>query len=366
MALLFAPQTYLLNYRSEDPLTWLESLVSNMAVFYLWGVLTPLVWYLGKSLPLEKPNQLLNFSILFILGFPFSLLHLVLLQKTGQSLLNWTKIYQTPIPLSQLAVAMGASNVMLYWAIIIVSQADIYFRKYTEREQFLVKAQLQALKTQLHPHFLFNTLNAISELVYENREEAEKTISRLSELLRFSLKSEQNQEVTLRDELDFLKLYLEIQQTLLQDRLKIIWRILPDTLDACVPNMILQPLVENSIRHGIAPLISGGTIKIIVTQEDQWLTVRICDDGVGINPNNKKTRQFGIGVGNTKKRLRHLYGKDYEFSLMPASEGKGAVAFLKIPFKQSNKKKVYENSHFNRGRYVVGKKTNAAVSEQGF
>lgn len=186
----------------------------------------------------------------------------------------------------------------------------------------------------------------------------------MSELLRFSLKSEQNQEVTLRDELDFLKLYLEIQQTLLQDRLKVVWRVLPDTLDAIVPNMILQPLVENSIRHGIAPLISGGTIKIIVTQEDQWLTVRIFDDGAGIDPNNKKTRQFGIGVGNTKKRLRHLYGKDHEFSLMPASEGKGAVAFLKIPFKQSNKKKVYENSYFNRGRYVIGKETNAAVSEQ--
>lgn len=364
MALLFAPQTYLLNYRGEDSLTWIESLASNLAVFYLWAFLTPLVWSLGKSLPIESPNQVLSFTILFILGFPIALLHLVLLQQTGQSLLGWIKIYQSPIPLSHLVIAMGASNIMIYWAIIIVSQADIYFRRYTEREQYLVKAQLQALKTQLHPHFLFNTLNAISELVYENREEAEKMVSRLGDLLRFSLKSEQTQEVTLRDELDFLRMYLEIQETLMQDRLKVIWRILPDTLDAFIPNMILQPLVENSIRHGIAPLISGGTIKIIATQEDKWLTIRICDNGVGINSKNKKTKQFGIGVSNTKKRLQHLYGKDCEFKFSPAETGRGTIAYLKIPFKQNKQEKVYENTHFNRGRYVIGEETHAAVSEQ--
>lgn len=364
MALLFAPQTYLLNYRGEDSLTWIESLASNLAVFYLWAFLTPLVWLLGKSLPIERPNQILSFSIIFILGFPIALLHLVLLKQTGQSLLGWIKIYQSPIPLSHLVIAMGASNIMIYWAIIIVSQADIYFRRYTEREQYLVKAQLQALKTQLHPHFLFNTLNAISELVYENREEAEKIVSRLGDLLRFSLKSEQTQEVTLRDELDFLRMYLEIQETLMQDRLKVIWRVLPDTLDAFIPNMILQPLVENSIRHGIAPLISGGTIKIIATQEDKWLTIRICDNGVGINAKNKKTKQFGIGVSNTKKRLQHLYGKDCEFKFASAESGKGTIVYLKIPFKQN--KQVYENTHFNRGRYVIGEETSAAVSEQGF
>lgn len=366
MAFLFTPQTYLLNYRAVEPLTWWESLGSNMAVFYLWAILTPLVWFLGKNFPIEKPNQLLSFFILFILGFPIALLHLLLLQQTGQSLLIWIKIYQTPIPLSNLVIGMGASNVMLYWAIIIASQADIYFRRYTEREQFLVRAQLQALQTQLHPHFLFNTLNAISQLLYENEEEAEKTISRLSDLLRLSLKSEQTQEVTLRDELDFLRKYVEIQQTLLQDRLNVIWRILPQTLDAFVPNMILQPLVENSIRHGIAPRISGGTIKIVVTREDKWLILRICDDGLGINSNNKRTKQFGIGVSNTRKRLKHLYGKEHEFNLAPASEGTGTVAYLKIPFKQSKQEKVYENSYFDRGRYVIGEETHAAVSKQRF
>lgn len=365
LAILFTPQTYLLNLRAVEPLTWWESFISNLGIFYIWAVLTPIVWMLGKSFPIEKPRQILSFSVLFILGFPFALLHLVLLQQSSQFLLSWIKIYQTPIPINSLVIGMGASNIILYWVIIMAAQADVYFRRYTEREQFLVKAQLQALKTQLHPHFLFNTLNAISQLLYENKDEAEKTISRLSDLLRLSLKSEQTHEVTLREELDFLRMYLEIQQTLLQDRLEVIWRILPQTLDVLVPNMILQPLVENSIRHGIAPRISGGKIKIIATQEDGWLTLRICDDGLGLHSNNKKTRQFGIGVSNTKKRLKHLYGKDHDFKLMSVSEGTGTVAFLKIPFRQSNKERVNENPYFNSGRYVVGEETHQTLSRQG-
>jgi two-component system, LytTR family, sensor kinase len=364
-AVIFTPQTYLLNLRAVDPLAWWEALVSNLVIFYLWALLTPLVWFLGKRLPIERPRPILSFSLLFILGVPGSLLHLILLQQSGQFFLGWIKLYQTPVPIITLIIGMGASNIMFYWVIIIASQADIYFRRYTEREQFLIKAQLQALKTQLHPHFLFNTLNAISQLVYDNAEEAEKTISRLSDLLRFSLKSEQTQEVTLREELDFLRMYLEIQQTLMQDRLEVVWRVLPETLDAFVPNMILQPLVENSIRHGIAPRISGGKIKIVATREDKWLTLRICDDGIGISQANKRTKQFGIGVSNTGRRLKHLYGKEYKFKIAPATEGEGTVALLKIPFRHSDKEKVYENSYFDSRRYVIGEEAHSALSKQG-
>jgi two-component system LytT family sensor kinase len=254
---------------------------------------------------------------------------------------------------------------MFYWVIIIVSQADIYFRRYHDREQSLTQAQLQALKTQLHPHFLFNTLNAISQLLYENEQEAEKTISQLSDLLRVSLKSEQEHEVKLVEELDFLKMYLDIQQILLQNRLKVIWRILPQTLDAYIPNMILQPLVENSIRHGIAPRASGGTIKIVATQEDKWLTLRICDDGLGLGFHPQQTKQFGIGLSNTKKRLYHLYGEDCDFQLMSAEEGKGTVVFLKVPFKQSDKEKIYENSHLNSGRYGISPQAHSSLFEKG-
>lgn len=365
LACLFAPQTYLLNLRSPVPWTWWDALASNLLIFYIWAILTPMVWRVGKKLPIEKPHQRLNFAIVFCLGLPIALLHLMLLQQLGQALSPWMTVYQMPIPIINLLIGIGATNIMFYWVIIIISQADIYFRRYHEREQSLIQAQLQALKTQLHPHFLFNTLNAISQLLYENEEEAEKTISQLSDLLRLSLKGEQTQEVTLREELDFLRMYLEIQQTLLQDRLKVVWRVLPQTLNAVIPNMILQPLVENSIRHGIAPRLDGGTIKIVVTQEDLWLTVRICDDGIGLYSKSKKTQQFGIGLSNTRERLKHLYGKEHEFQLNPATEGEGTSVFLKIPFRNSDQEKVYENPYFDSGRYAVGAQAHPTLSKQG-
>lgn len=365
LALLFTPQTFLLNANSIIPLSWFEALAFNLTIFYLWALLTPFVWLLGKWFPLENKEKRHNFINLFILGFPVALFHLVLLQQTNYYLLNWSNLYIRTIPLTSLLIGMGATNIMLYWVIIIVSQADIYFRRYHDREQSLVQAQLQALKTQLHPHFLFNTLNAISQLLYESEAEAEKTIAQLSELLRVSLKSDQNHEVTLFEELDFLKMYLDIQQTLLQNRLKVIWRILPQTLDAYIPNMILQPLVENSIRHGIAPRVSGGTIKIVATREDKWLTLRICDDGLGLGFHPKKTKQFGIGLSNTKKRLGHLYGDEHEFQLTSGAEGKGTVVFLKIPFKQSDKENIYENSNPYSGRYGIGAPAHSSLFEEG-
>jgi LytS/YehU family sensor histidine kinase len=221
----------------------------------------------------------------------------------------------------------------------------MYFRKYREREHNLTQAQLQALKTQLNPHFLFNTLNAISELVYENAEEAEQTISKLSELLRLSLKTEQAQEIALCDELEFLRMYVEIQQTLLQERLKVEWRIAPETTFACVPNMILQPLVENSIRHGIAPRRKGGMIKIETARQNGNLILSIEDDGLGVKDETKSSG--GIGLQNTRTRLRHLYGETHEFTLQNRPEASGVSIKIKLPFRENKKKYENENSYFD-------------------
>lgn len=365
LAFLFTPQTFLLNSRSYSPLTWWESLAANMVLFYLWALLTPLVWLLGKKYPLEKKKFKRNFLVLLFFSFPVAFLHILLLQQGNIIFLQWSKNLTNQIPLSSLLTGMGASNVMIFWAIITVCQSHTYFQRYHDREESLVQAQLQSLKTQLQPHFLFNTLNAISQLVYEDGEEAEKMISRLSDLLRLSLKSVQTQEIVLTDELEFLKRYLEIQQTLLQDRLKVIWRIMPETYDAVVPNMLLQPLAENSIRHGIAPRIEGGTIKIVTTREENWLTLRICDDGLGLDSQSKKrTKQFGIGLQNTQKRLKHLYGEDHSFQLKSGENGRGALVFIKIPFKPGKKERTYENPYSDNRRYNVGTKTPPALSEQ--
>lgn len=196
-----------------------------------------------------------------------ALLHIWLFQSVNVLMRAWSNPSQRQAPLWALLVGLGATNIMVYWAIVAVSQAINYFRKYQERELRLSQAELQALRSQLHPHFLFNTLNAIAELVYSDPVGADRSILRLSELLRFSLASEKAQEVTLKEEIEFLEKYVEIHKTLMRDRLNVRLYIDPETLDAAVPNMILQPLVENAIKHGISPRPEGDSYESVGLKE---------------------------------------------------------------------------------------------------
>lgn len=347
LALLFLPQTYLVNLQSPTPLNWLQAFTANSVLFYLWACLTPIVLWLGRLFPLERPRFWRNLTILFVLAFPFAVVHIFLVRAINSLALSFSDDYRSPIPVAALLVGYGATNVMVYWGIIAASQALNYFNRYREREKSLAQAQLQSLKTQLNPHFLFNTLNAISELVYESAEEAERTIAKLSELLRLSLKTERSQEVPLHEELEFLRMYLEIQQTLLQERLKVCWQIAPETLSACVPNMILQPIVENSIRHGIAPRRSGGTVKIESMKKNNLLVLRVRDDGLGLNSNKKSEEADGIGLRNTRSRLKHLYGDEHKFALESSPDEEGVTVVIEIPFAESSKKYDEQDTHFD-------------------
>ena len=345
LALLFTPQTYIINLRAPTPLSVWQAFAANSMLFYVWAGLTPVVLWLGRRLPLERPRFWRNLSVLFFLAFGFAFLQIALVYAANRVFLNWAEDYRSPVPIPALLIGYGATNVMVYWGIIAASQAFNYFSRYSEREKSLAQAQLQSLKMQLNPHFLYNTLNAISELVYDDAEEAEQTISKLSELLRLSLKTEQAQEIALGDELEFLRKYVEIQQILLQERLKVEWQIAPETLFACVPNMILQPLVENSIIHGIAPRRRGGGIKIESVKQNNWLILNVEDDGLGIKDEAKTCG--GIGLQNTRTRLRHLYGESHEFILQNRPETSGVAIKIKLPFRESKKKYDDEISHFN-------------------
>jgi sensor histidine kinase YesM len=223
---------------------------------------------------------------------------------------------------------------MVYWGIVAVSQAVNYFRKYQEREFRLAQAQLQALRMQLHPHFLFNTLNAIAELVYSDPKAADRCILSVSELLRFSLESHRTQEVTLKEEMDFLEKYLEIQKTLMRDRLRVKLNIEPETLDASVPNMLLQPLVENAIKHGISPRPEGGNIEVYARRLDGKLYVEITDDGLGMQEQQDSN---GVGLVNTRERLKHLYGGAQTFNLS-SFPGRGVTIRISLPFKEAENK----------------------------
>jgi LytS/YehU family sensor histidine kinase len=184
---------------------------------------------------------------------------------------------------------------------------------------------------QLHPHFLFNTLNTISALIHESPEEADEMISQLGDLLRVTLETVHVHEVPLTQELDFLKHYLAIEQTRFQDRLRVTMSIEPVTLDAMVPNLILQPLVENSIRHGIALRPEARSIEIKSWQDNGTLRLRVADDGPGLS-SDKLLLKEGVGLTTTRQRLSSLYGTKHDFSLRNSPRG-GLVVELTIPFK---------------------------------
>jgi two-component sensor histidine kinase len=211
--------------------------------------------------------------------------------------------------------------------------ATSFSRATEEREQLearLARAQLQSLRLQLHPHFLFNTLNTVNALISTDSHAAERVISGLSELLRMSLSSASEQEVSLAKELDLLAHYIEIQQIRFQDRLTVNFRIDPEARYALVPNLMLQPLVENAIRHGIAPRAAPGHVMVTATKHDGRLEVSVVDDGVGENP--KADHRDGVGLGNTRARLLSLYGNDHRFEASSAASG-GFAVHIEIPYR---------------------------------
>ncbi len=185
---------------------------------------------------------------------------------------------------------------------------------------------------QLQPHFLFNTLNAISSLLHEDVHAAERVIARLGDLLRYSLRNLGVQEVTLREELDFLQRYLEIEQTRFARRLRLSMSILPETLELMVPNLILQPIVENAIKYAVTPRKNGGRIEITAQRENGALRLVVSDDGPGMPVGKEAAVAEGVGLRNTRDRLQQLYGNQQKFTLSNRPKG-GLEVSIVIPIR---------------------------------
>ncbi|MGI8742402.1 MAG: sensor histidine kinase [Bryobacteraceae bacterium] len=205
------------------------------------------------------------------------------------------------------------TGIIVYFLIFLLDYAIDYYQRYqtelieaAQLQTQLVQAQLQAFKMQLHPHFLFNTLHSISALVQEDPEGAERMIARLSDLLRLSLESTGLQEVPLRKELEFLHLYLEIERTRFEDRLQVRFEIEDEVMDARVPSLILQPIVENAIRHGLLDRTSDGQISIHAARQGSNLSLMVKDNGCGLPP-DVIYRRSGLGPATTRGRLERLY-----------------------------------------------------------
>jgi LytS/YehU family sensor histidine kinase len=217
---------------------------------------------------------------------------------------------------------------MTYCAIVGLSHGVDYYRESRTREKRaaqletkLVEAQLKTLQGQLHPHFLFNTLHAISALIHRDADDADRMISRLSDLLRLTLEHEGTQEVSLKEELEFLQKYLEIEQIRFQDRLTVKFSVQPEVLDARVPTLILQPVVENAIRHGIGPLTGGGLVEVSARADGPMLWMQVRDTGAGLSEDALTALQKGIGLSNTRARLECLYGSRQRFEFSNAQGG---------------------------------------------
>jgi two-component system, LytTR family, sensor kinase len=209
-------------------------------------------------------------------------------------------------------------------------------------EARLAEAQLESLRLQIQPHFLFNALNTVSSLVYENPRAADEMIARLSDLLRLSLRNSDAQEVTLREEIKFLNLYLDVMRARFEERLQVSIEAGPETSDALVPQLVLQPLVENSIRHGVDP--DSGMVKIIVraSRDNGSLLLQVSDCGPGIAQKDVAAAG-GIGLSNTTRRLDQLYGAAHEFKMAGAATG-GLLVEVRLPFHTSTGGKVVEGA----------------------
>jgi LytS/YehU family sensor histidine kinase len=231
-------------------------------------------------------------------------------------------------------------SLMVYSTVVGLSYAIVYYRETQDRavkeaqlETRLVEARLRTLEAELHPHFLFNTLHAISTLVHTNPDAADRMISRLSDLLRITFDRSGSPGVSLQEELEFLQKYLEIEQTRFHDRLTVRFDIDPDTLDAEVPRLILQPLVENAIKHGVSPKPGDGLVQICSRRHGDKLWVEVSDNGVGLSAGARARLRSGVGLSNTRDRLDVLYGPAHSIEFSDGT--KGLAVRLEIPFHRS-------------------------------
>jgi two-component system, LytTR family, sensor kinase len=318
-------------YRLREPIDWGEATLSGFATWSPWLLLAPGLFRLSERFPVEPGRWALSVAVHAPAGVAFAVLHGVLRWSIGP----W--VDTEPLPVNRVIVGQMLIMYMAYLGFVAVDQAVQNYRRFRDRElrasqleSKLAQAQLEVLRMQLHPHFLFNTLHAISTLIHRDPGAADEMLTQLSELLRMTLDNIGVQEVTLREELDFLQRYLAIQQMRFQDRLRVTIDAPADTLDARVPNQALQPIVENAIRHGLDGRPGGGAIEIRARGTESMLQVSVRDDGPGLRVDARPMSGDGIGLANTRARLQQLYGPLAALDLTNHTRG-GTVVTLLIP-----------------------------------
>lgn len=295
---------------------FVHTLLVTMPFWLYWPLVTPLIVWLARREPIEHGRIARGLMVHLLASVVICALHVLIYLKAYHLWFPWPE--REPVPSFGVLAASYLRNrwqfeLLTYWAILGGVLAVRYYREGRERalragalEAQLAQAQLQALRMQLNPHFLFNTLQAISVLVVEQPRSAQRMLTLLGDLLRAVLEGGGRQEIPLREELDFLRRYLEIEQVRFPDRLDVRYEVEPGLDDALVPSFVLQPLVENSIRYAIAPRAERGTLVIGARVTEGVLRLSVRDDGPGF----PALFEEGVGLSTTRARLEKLYGGD--------------------------------------------------------
>jgi two-component system, LytTR family, sensor kinase len=304
---------------------------------FTYAPLTPFVYLLAIRFPIHRNNWRERCLLHLLFGICFTLGHILLKGATPYGYWDpgshdWASAFWDPrahvfraswaVFRSMFLTSIVDDITDAYLVILLVAHAISYYQRSREGElraaqleAQLANARLQTLKSQIQPHFLFNTLHSISALMLIDVQAADRMMSRLSDLLRISLENAGTQITTLKRELEFVNCYLEIEKIRFEDRLKVVYEIAPETLDAEIPHLLLQPLVDNAIKHGIAKLAQGGEIKIASTRCNAKLHIEIRNSGAKL-ADDRLLAPHGIGLRVTRERLQSLYGRDHTFELL--------------------------------------------------
>ena len=306
-------------------------LILNLALWYVPALLTPPIFRLAARVRLDSEKWLPALAMHALAALMFSLLHTAFMLAVRGLL--WPDLRLMPaaeaLNFAQSTYLRNLDwTLVTYAAVVGLSCALDYYREAQARrlnaahlETRLMEARLKTLEAELHPHFLFNTLHAISTLVHTDPEAADRMISRLSDLLRLTFDRSGAAGVPLTEELEFLQKYLEIEQIRFQDRLAVRFDIEAEALDVEVPRMILQPLVENAIKHGVAPKSGQGLVQISARRTDQHIWIEVRDNGVGLTSKARARFTSGVGLSNTRARLDCLYGSKHRLDFTEADGG---------------------------------------------
>src|SRR5262245_4524967 len=319
LALFFAASTSLTYRATGRPANWALSLERSLSQWWLWALATPGIVALSRRFPIHRPHGARNLAVHAATGAAVAFAQLAADRAVFAMLTGfWT----------YMLASTWALNVVVYAAIVAAAHGVEYYRRSRERDQLearLAETRLQLLGMQLQPHFLFNTLNTIAELVHEDADLADLMISRLSDLLRRTLEFGGAQRIPLEEEIDLVSRYIDIQKARFGDRLQIDVTVDPAAAGMLVPALLLQPVVENSIRHGLGTRLDAGRIAIRASAAAGRLVIVVSDDGNGDAAGPER-----VGLGNTRARLEALYGSRARLTLAPR-EDRGMRVTIEIP-----------------------------------